>query len=410
MPPRRNVSAHEGSDGGNEVIAPTNAQLAHGLQQLTQLTQALGATLLQNGNGNDVAKKVSSLNPPFYGGQEDPRVLEDWIRAFDKLLDAIGCPADHKVEAAVYYLQQEADIWWVNNGHALSQQPDFDWEAFKDAMRDRFYPEHVKAAMYEEFLHLKQGNLSVQEYHAKFLELARFAPRLVPDEYSKTQKFIRGLNFGIQKVICALDLETLNKAYNKAANLYRVELIEREANMKSRRRMEINEEENKQGYKRPKFNNELSNKGFQNNKGNGGYGGNNGQEGHWQKRNGMERYHYCKRCGNGHPGKDCQGNLVKCFKCQKLGHRAYECHLEQNGNQQGSNGNGGNQRGPRPNNHGTGNRNHNGGGSNGNKNGNNQATDNGGQNNHGGNNNRGRIFVMSRTQAEAGDMVSGDVA
>ncbi|XP_019176270.1 PREDICTED: uncharacterized protein LOC109171653 [Ipomoea nil] len=305
MPPRRNVSAHEGIDGGNEINAPTNAQQAHGLQQLTQ---ALGATLLQNGNGNDVVKKVSSLNPPFYGGQEDPRVLEDWVRAFDKLLDAIGCPVDQKVEAAVYYLQQEGDIWWVNNGHALSQQPDFDWEAFKDAMRDRLYPEHVKAAMYEEFLHLKQGNLSVQEYHAKFLELARFATRLVPDEYSKTQKFIRGLNFGIQKVICALDLETLNKAYNKAANLYRVELIEREANMKSRKRMESNEEEN-----------------------NGGYGGNNGQEGYWQKRNGIERYHYCKSCGNGHPGKDCQGNLVKCFKCQKLGHRAYECHKNKMG-------------------------------------------------------------------------------
>nr|GMC73970.1 putative mediator of RNA polymerase II transcription subunit 24 [Ipomoea batatas] len=81
--------------------------------------------------------------------------------------------------------------------------------------------------------------------------------------------------------------------------------------------------------------------------------------------------------------------------------------ITQNGNQQGqrSNGNEGNQRGPRPNNNGTGNQNHNGGGNNGNKNWNNQAANNGGQTNNDGNNNQGRIFIMSRTQAEANDMV-----
>lgn len=409
MPPRRDIAANTSGNGGDGANTPTNAQLAHGLQQLTQLTQTLGATLLQNGNGNDVSKKVASRNPPYYGGQEDPRVLEDWIRAFDKLLDTIGCPVDQRVEAAVYYLQQEADIWWANNGQVLRQQPGFDWEAFKTAMRDRFYPEHVKASMYEEFLHLKQGNSSVQEYHAKFLELARFASKLVPDEVSKAEKFIRGLTFGIQKVICVLGCQTLNEAYQKAANLYRVELIQRESNGKSRKRMETNEEENNQGNKRPRFNNQESNKGFQNNKGNGGYRGDNRQENQGQKRNGTERYHYCKRCGNGHPGKDCEGNLVKCFKCQKMGHRSYECYSQQNGNQQGqrSNGNEGNQRGPRPNNNGTGNQNHNGGVNNGNRNWNNQVANNGGQNNNDGNNNRGRIFIMSRTQAEANDMVPG---
>nr|GMC64436.1 putative mediator of RNA polymerase II transcription subunit 24 [Ipomoea batatas] len=83
--------------------------------------------------------------------------------------------------------------------------------------------------------------------------------------------------------------------------------------------------------------------------------------------------------------------------------------ITQNGNQQGqrSNGNEGNQRGPRPNDNGTGNQNHNGGANNGNRNWNNQVANNGGQNNNDGNNNRGRIFIMSRTQAEANDMVPG---
>nr|GLL39434.1 uncharacterized protein LOC109171653 [Ipomoea trifida]GLL46290.1 uncharacterized protein LOC109171653 [Ipomoea trifida] len=52
--------------------------------------------------------------------------------------------------------------------------------------------------------------------------------------------------------------------------------------------METNEEENNQGNKRLRFNNQESNKGFQNNKVNGGYRGDNRQENQGQKRNGTE--------------------------------------------------------------------------------------------------------------------------
>ncbi|XP_021743468.1 uncharacterized protein LOC110709558 [Chenopodium quinoa] len=37
------------------------------------------------------------------------------------------------------------------------------------------------------------------------------------------------------------------------------------------------------------------------------------------------RHFYCKKCKNDHPGRDCDGNLVTCRACNKLGHREYEC-------------------------------------------------------------------------------------
>ncbi len=49
--------------------------------------------------------------------------------------------------------------------------------------------------MFDEFLHLQRGPLSVVEYHKKFLELARFARILVPTELAKVESFVAGLNY-----------------------------------------------------------------------------------------------------------------------------------------------------------------------------------------------------------------------
>ncbi|CAH9110628.1 unnamed protein product, partial [Cuscuta europaea] len=181
MPPRRDPNA-----------VPTNAELAQTVHLLTQLTHTIANAVLQNNqprnNSNDMETRVATRNPPSFLGQEDPIILENWIRTFDKLFDAINCPAEERVDIAVYYLHEEADKWWVNVGLGLRAQPDFTWERFKQALRKRFYPPHVQAENYDKFLHLKQGEMTVQEYHTKFVSLAEFASSLVPDEESKIEK------------------------------------------------------------------------------------------------------------------------------------------------------------------------------------------------------------------------------
>ncbi|XP_019158588.1 PREDICTED: uncharacterized protein LOC109155357 [Ipomoea nil] len=178
--PRRRVREESPRSSGPGMSSSTD--LTESLRQLTQLTQTIGAAILnKNNGGRDVSRKITRRNPPCFLGQEDPEVLESWIRTFDKLFDVVLCLENQRVEAVVYYLQGEADHWWVMEGPAIQAREGFDWEMFKMVLRERFYPEHVKAAKYEEFLHLEQGSLTVQEYHARFVALSRFAPTLVPE-------------------------------------------------------------------------------------------------------------------------------------------------------------------------------------------------------------------------------------
>lgn len=94
---------------------------------------------------------------------------------------------------------------------------------------------------------------------------------------------------------------------------------------------------------------------------------------------------------------DCQGNLVKCYNCNKMGHRAYECYSKKDGNSSGQNQNknrGNNGKNPRGGNHDN------------NQNGNRNCGNIKAPNNNGGNGGQGRIYVMDKVQAKASDMVS----
>ncbi|KAI5348128.1 hypothetical protein L3X38_001015 [Prunus dulcis] len=74
-----------------------------------------------------------------------------------------------------------------------------------------------------EFLHLKQGSMSVLEYEHKFNELSRFAPELVTTEEDKCTRFEEGLWLDIQAVVTATtypSMRALTQAADRVARKY----------------------------------------------------------------------------------------------------------------------------------------------------------------------------------------------
>jgi hypothetical protein len=45
----------------------------------------------------------------------------------------------------------------------------------------------------KEFLSLKQGGMSVEEFRDRFIELSRYAPEEVADDAKKQERFMKGL-------------------------------------------------------------------------------------------------------------------------------------------------------------------------------------------------------------------------
>lgn len=162
----------------------------------------------------DVLELIARYKPPYYEGQEDPAILEDWIRAFDKIYCATKFDGVQKVTASTYYLKGIADVWWQNHQKIREVKPDYSWKEFKEDLRKRFYSTSVKQAKYEEFMLLQQGTMSVQEYHIKFSELERFAPIFADNEEERARKFEMGLDPNIRQALGGKNFKELQKIYD----------------------------------------------------------------------------------------------------------------------------------------------------------------------------------------------------
>ena len=69
--------------------------------------------------------------------------------------------------------------------------PTITWQEFRENFRSYHIPEGLIELKQEEFRALKQGSMSVAEYHDKFAQLSRYAPNEVADDANKQHRFSR---------------------------------------------------------------------------------------------------------------------------------------------------------------------------------------------------------------------------
>jgi len=108
------------------------------------------------------------------------------------------------VRFGTHMLVEEADDWWIVLLPILEKDGvEVTWVVFKREFLNRYFPEDVRGKKEIEFLEMKQGNMSVTEYAAKFVELAKFYPHYTAetDEFSKCIKFENGLRADIKRAI-----------------------------------------------------------------------------------------------------------------------------------------------------------------------------------------------------------------
>ncbi|TYK19665.1 gag-protease polyprotein [Cucumis melo var. makuwa] len=76
--------------------------------------------------------------------------------------------------------------------------PDDQKEELKESFCAKFFSANLRYAKQQEFLNLKQGDMTVEQYNAEFDMLSRFSHDVVRDEVARTEKFVRGLRLDLQ--------------------------------------------------------------------------------------------------------------------------------------------------------------------------------------------------------------------
>lgn len=68
---------------------------------------------------------------------------------------------------------------------------------FRVIFEDQFVPKQYRHHFRQDFLRLKQGERSIEQYTSKFYDLASFTPKIADDDEELKAIYIEGLRCGI---------------------------------------------------------------------------------------------------------------------------------------------------------------------------------------------------------------------
>ena len=166
-----------------------------------QSSEGTGHNVEVSGTGSErlsLLRQFQNLNPPSFKGATEPAAAEAWVWKLEKMFKILKCTDQQKVELAVYMLEGEADDWWNDAQEGLlRREVTVAWDLFVKMFYQRYFSAAVQEKKEQEFLNLKQGDMSVDGYQPRFNALSRFAPHMVSDEEKKVRRFQKGLEFSI---------------------------------------------------------------------------------------------------------------------------------------------------------------------------------------------------------------------
>ncbi|XP_057981294.1 uncharacterized protein LOC131166736 [Malania oleifera] len=142
------------------------------------------------------------MKPSAFIGSTGLIRVENWIWEIEKILAILCCIDEQKVLYATFKLIGEAERWWESVKLLETQRlmsVAMTWGHFREVFFERYFLATVRNAKMEEFMIPTQGQLTIQQYAVRFIELSCFAPFMVPDKARKTWKFERGLKKEIRK-------------------------------------------------------------------------------------------------------------------------------------------------------------------------------------------------------------------
>jgi hypothetical protein len=115
-------------------------------------------------------------------------------------------------------LVEEVEYRWTNaKGRLEAGGEVVTWARFKSEFLRKYFPKDLRTKKEVEFLNLKQENLYVAEYAAKFEELSRFCPYINAEDAMvlKCVMFESGLRPDIYKFMCVQEIRDFDTLVHK---------------------------------------------------------------------------------------------------------------------------------------------------------------------------------------------------
>jgi hypothetical protein len=82
------------------------------------------------------------------------------------------------------------------------------WRDFREEFEERYYSWEYRREKEQEFLDLRQEDLTVLEYEIRFQDLAAFASTYLPTERHRVERFRDGLRRELRMILIAMQFQS----------------------------------------------------------------------------------------------------------------------------------------------------------------------------------------------------------
>ncbi|KAL3520122.1 hypothetical protein ACH5RR_018271 [Cinchona calisaya] len=102
------------------------------------------------------------------------------MNRIDKIFKRVNSTDQQKVSFPTYKLEGEVDHWWTTIEHMQDvDRAPMTRDHYVEHFHEKYFSESVRDRKEMEFMNLKQGDIKVGQYEAKFLEFSRCASNLL---------------------------------------------------------------------------------------------------------------------------------------------------------------------------------------------------------------------------------------
>jgi hypothetical protein len=126
------------------------------------------------------------------------------------------CMDWEKVLFAAHQLLGTTANWWEMYCNTHTDINSITWNEFKAHFRTHYVPRSTMKLQKKEFMDLKPGGMSVNEYLNSFIQLSRNAQDDINTDEKKQDMFLIGLNVDIQFQLFNMDHTDFQHMVNKA--------------------------------------------------------------------------------------------------------------------------------------------------------------------------------------------------
>ncbi|XP_074267000.1 uncharacterized protein LOC141590299 [Silene latifolia] len=179
-------------------------------------------------DASQLSTTIYRFHPSTYEGTGEPKLLDNWHREMESLLEVVKYPVDMMVEQVAFYLRNEAGVWWQNvreDARAYYKDQRYGvipWSGFKSAVRKHFVPEHILHKLSAEFDSFTMADdMTVMEYYHRFLELSRYTEDMRMGQRGLALRFEKGLAPKIMDRLPAGGLTDVKELYARAGHAER---------------------------------------------------------------------------------------------------------------------------------------------------------------------------------------------